>query len=94
MVACCVAGYHVQETCLVRFRLMAIILQVYLFMGIVIGSAVFPIYCCLTWKKTSALAAICGMFVSSAQQAVLTGLSISNTKVWGTFCGIVLYKAI
>lgn len=35
-------------------------LQVYLFMGIIIGSAVFPIYCCLTWKKTSALAAIAG----------------------------------
>ena len=28
--------------------------------GIVIGSAVFPIYCCLTWKKTSAFAAITG----------------------------------
>jgi Na+/proline symporter len=47
---------------------LAIILQeiglnlgwVYLFMGIVIGSAVFPIYCCLTWTKTSAFAAIAG----------------------------------
>jgi uncharacterized membrane protein len=33
---------------------------VYLFMGIVIGSAVFPVYACLTWKKTSAIAAIAG----------------------------------
>eukprot|EP00892_Ulva_mutabilis_P007270 jgi/Ulvmu1/4915/UM201_0007.1 len=48
--------------------ILAIILQeiglslgwVYLFMGIIIGSAVYPIYCCLTWKKTSALAAISG----------------------------------
>lgn len=33
---------------------------VYLFMGIIIGSAVFPVYCSLTWKKTSAIAAISG----------------------------------
>lgn len=33
---------------------------VYLFMGIVIGSAVFPIYSCLTWKKCTATAAIAG----------------------------------
>lgn len=33
---------------------------VYLFMGIVIGSAVFPIYSCLTWAKCSAVAAISG----------------------------------
>ena len=33
---------------------------VYLFMGIIIGSAVFPIYACLTWNKTSATAAIAG----------------------------------
>ena len=33
---------------------------VYLFMGIIIGSAVFPVYCSLTWTKTSAIAAIGG----------------------------------
>ena len=31
---------------------------VYLFMGIAIGGAVFPIYACLTWKKASATGAI------------------------------------
>lgn len=31
---------------------------VYLFMGIAIGGAVFPIYACLTWKKATATAAI------------------------------------
>jgi SSS family transporter len=31
---------------------------VYLFMGIAIGGAVFPIYACLTWKKATSTAAI------------------------------------
>jgi Na+/pantothenate symporter len=33
---------------------------VYLFMGIAIGGAVFPIYACLTWSKASASGAITG----------------------------------
>lgn len=33
---------------------------VYLFMGIAIGGAVFPIYACLTWSKASAAGAITG----------------------------------
>ena len=33
---------------------------VYRFMGVVIGSAVFPIYACLTWAKCTATAAISG----------------------------------
>lgn len=33
---------------------------VYLFMGIIIGSAVFPMYTCLSWNKVSANAAISG----------------------------------
>lgn len=36
---------------------------VYLFMGIVIGSAVFPIYSCLTWDKCSSVAAISGAVI-------------------------------
>lgn len=37
---------------------------VYLFMGIIIGGAVFPIACSITWKKTSARAAIIAPLVS------------------------------
>lgn len=36
---------------------------VYLMMGIVIGSAVIPIYLCLTWSKTSGTGAILGAFI-------------------------------
>jgi urea-proton symporter len=35
---------------------------VYLFMGILIGSAVFPVYSCLTWPKTGPVAAVAGAF--------------------------------
>lgn len=38
---------------------------VYLFMGIVIGGAVFPIYACLTWKKASAAGAMTGAIVGT-----------------------------
>jgi hypothetical protein len=33
---------------------------VYLFMGIIIGSAVFPMYTCLSWNQVPAIAAISG----------------------------------
>lgn len=39
---------------------------VYLFMGILIGSAVFPIWCCLTWSKASNWAAVTCCFVGQA----------------------------
>jgi len=39
---------------------------VYLFMGIIIGSAVFPIWCCLTWSKATATAALISAFVGQA----------------------------
>ena len=38
---------------------------VYLFMGIAIGGAVFPIYACLTWKKASATGAIVGAIIGT-----------------------------
>ena len=38
---------------------------VYLFMGIAIGGAVFPIYACLTWKKASAAGAMTGAVVGT-----------------------------
>lgn len=44
--------------------------------GIIIGSAVFPIYCCLTWKKTSAFAAITGAHCCTA-----CVLAASSTKL-------------
>ena len=39
---------------------------VYLFMGIMIGSAVYPIWCCLTWKKATGTAAVTAAFVGQA----------------------------
>lgn len=46
---------------------------VYLMMGIVIGSAVIPIYLCLTWSKTSGTGAILGAFIGQ-WAAVITWL--------------------
>jgi len=37
---------------------------VYLVMGIIIGSAVFPLAACITWKKCSAVAAVTSSLVS------------------------------
>ena len=39
---------------------------VYLFMGIMIGSAVYPIWCCLTWKKATGIAAVTAAFCGQA----------------------------
>ena len=39
---------------------------VYLFMGIMIGSAVYPIWCCLTWKKATGTAAVTAAFCGQA----------------------------
>jgi len=36
---------------------------VYLVMGIIIGSAVFPLAACITWKKCSAIAAVTSSLV-------------------------------
>ncbi|MEW5314226.1 MAG: hypothetical protein WDW38_005738 [Sanguina aurantia] len=46
---------------------------VYLFMGIIIGSAVFPIACVLTWNKVSAFAAITSAVVG-CPLAIMTWL--------------------
>eukprot|EP00198_Chlamydomonas_reinhardtii_P002244 XP_001691580.1 urea active transporter [Chlamydomonas reinhardtii] len=46
---------------------------VYLFMGIVIGSAVFPIAACLTWAKCSAVAA-CTSAIVTTPLAIMTWL--------------------
>jgi hypothetical protein len=46
---------------------------VYLFMGIMIGSAVFPIWCCLTWSKATANAAFISIFAGQAS-AIITWL--------------------
>ncbi|KAG2450802.1 hypothetical protein HYH02_004639 [Chlamydomonas schloesseri] len=46
---------------------------VYLFMGIVIGSAVFPIAACLTWAKCSAVAA-CTAAIVTTPLAIMTWL--------------------
>lgn len=35
---------------------------VYLFMGVLIGSAVFPVWACLSWEKATATAALCAIF--------------------------------
>lgn len=46
---------------------------VYLFMGIVIGSAVFPVACALTWRKCSAMAAIVAS-LTTTPLAIMTWL--------------------
>ncbi|KAG2494462.1 hypothetical protein HYH03_007514 [Edaphochlamys debaryana] len=46
---------------------------VYLFMGIVIGSAVFPIACSLTWSKVSATAAVASALITTPL-AIMTWL--------------------
>jgi Na+/proline symporter len=38
---------------------------VYLFMGIAIGGAVPPIYCCLTWTKASSTGAVAGAIIGT-----------------------------
>lgn len=51
---------------------------VYLFMGVVIGSAVFPIACSITWKKVSAKAAVISAVVSMPC-AIITWLVTAAT---------------
>jgi hypothetical protein len=53
-------GFFMGVLAIVLFEIGLSLGWVYLFMGVVIGSAVFPIYACLTWNKTSATAAIAG----------------------------------
>jgi hypothetical protein len=43
---------------------------VYLFMGIMIGSAVFPIWCCLTWSKATCNAALTAAFGGQASALI------------------------
>lgn len=52
---------------------------VYLFMGIVIGSAVVPIALCVTWNKTSSIAAITAAVVGQIC-AVITWLVVCATE--------------
>ncbi|KAG2496328.1 hypothetical protein HYH03_005559 [Edaphochlamys debaryana] len=54
---------------------------VYLFMGIVIGSAVFPIACSLTWSKVSATAAVASALITTPL-AIMTWL-ITAAKLNG-----------
>lgn len=51
---------------------------VYLVMGIIIGSAVFPIACAITWKKCSAFAAITSSLVT-LPLAIMTWLVTTAT---------------
>ncbi|EKX42116.1 hypothetical protein GUITHDRAFT_74268, partial [Guillardia theta CCMP2712] len=51
---------------------------VYVAMGNFIGSAVFPLAACLTWKDCSATGAICGAFAGLAA-AMITWLVIADT---------------
>lgn len=55
---------------------------VYLFMGIVIGSAVVPIALCVTWAKASGLAAITAAIVGQVF-AVATWLVVCATEFDG-----------
>jgi hypothetical protein len=52
---------------------------VYNFMGIMIGSAVFPIACVVTWARMPAMAAICGAW-GGMILAVITWLCIAGTQ--------------
>jgi len=54
---------------------------VYLFMGIAVGSAVFPVYSCLTWAKCSAVAAISGAI--SGQLAAVVAWLITCQAYYG-----------
>ena len=56
-----VYGLFMGVIAVILFRIGLSLGWVYLFMGVVIGSAVFPVYASLTWAKCSAVAAISGM---------------------------------
>jgi len=49
---------------------------VYLVMGIIIGSAVFPLAACITWKKCSAVAAVTSSLVSAWMICVCPRISL------------------
>ena len=55
---------------------------VYLFMGIMIGSAVYPIWCCLTWKKATGTAAVTAAFVGQAMG--LISRLVTSKVLYGT----------
>lgn len=55
---------------------------VYLFMGIMIGSAVYPIWCCLTWKKATGTAAVTAAFVGQAMG--LISWLVTSKVLYGT----------
>jgi urea-proton symporter len=55
---------------------------VYLFMGIMIGSAVYPIWCCLTWKKATGTAAVTAAFVGQAMG--LISWFVSSKMLYGS----------
>ncbi|MEW5314476.1 MAG: hypothetical protein WDW38_005972 [Sanguina aurantia] len=79
-----VSGMWVMVCVCVLSGLLAIILLrlglnlgwVYTFMGILIGSAVFPMAACITWKKCSAVAAVTSA-VAGCPLAVLTWLVVA-----------------
>jgi hypothetical protein len=63
---------------------------VYLFMGIAIGGAVAPIYCCVNWDKASAAGAIAGSIAGTrCQTQPPHGMSHSFTL--GTVSGIITW---
>lgn len=55
---------------------------VYLFMGIMIGSAVYPIWCCLTWKKATGTAAVTAAFCGQAMG--LISWFVSSKMLYGS----------
>lgn len=54
---------------------------VYLFMGTLIGSAVYPIWCCLSWDKATSQAALCA--ASGGQVLALTAWLVTCQVVYG-----------
>jgi Na+/proline symporter len=56
---------------------------VYLFMGVLIGSGVFPVWYCMTWRKCTAAGAIAGAFVGQAC-GIVTWLAYT-AGVYGMF---------
>jgi SSS family transporter len=54
---------------------------VYLFMGVLIGSAVFPVWACLTWKKATGTAAVISVFMGQA--FAITAWLVSTSIMYG-----------
>jgi len=74
----CVYGVLSGVLAVVLLKLELSLGWVYLFMGIIIGSAVFPIACALTWAKCSAFAAITSTLIGTPA-AIITWLVTAST---------------